>query len=129
MEKKDLELFLKKLKKMPDFGKVKFIFLFGSHVQDKENKFSDIDFAVYCEGTEKERFNFRLKLMSKLPEKFDIRIFQDLPLYVRINVLKGEVIYAKNEKFVYDKAYETIKKFEDFKKCYYDYLERRPVVG
>ena len=59
MEKKDLDLFLEKLKEVPDFGRVKFVFLYGSHTQGKANKLSDIDFSVYYDGNEKERFNFR----------------------------------------------------------------------
>ena len=31
--------------------------------------------------------------------------------------------------FVYDTVYETIKRFEDFKKYYYDYIERRPIIA
>ncbi len=107
---------------MPDFDNVEFVFLFGSYSQKKQNNLSDVDFAVYYKGDKKERFKFRLKLLAKLPDKFDVQIFQDLPLYVRKEVLKGEVIYAKDLGFVYETAYETIKAFEDFKKYYYDYI-------
>jgi predicted nucleotidyltransferase len=117
-----IKLFLEKLKEMPDFHRVKFAILFGSHSQGKENKMSDIDFAVFYEGDSKKRFDFRLKLMAKLPDKFDVQIFQDLPLYVRIEALKGKIIYKKELAFVYEKAYETIKDFERFKKYYYDYI-------
>ncbi len=121
-------LFMKKLKEMPDSDRVKFVFLFGSFSQNKQNKLSDIDFAVYYEGNSRKRFNFRLKLLGKLPDSFDVQIFQDLPLYVRMEVLKGKLIYAADLTFAYDMAYETIKSFEDFKKYYYDYIERRPVI-
>jgi hypothetical protein len=117
--------FMKKIKKMPEFRKVKFIFLYGSHAENKQNKLSDIDFAVYYEGNARERFKFRLKLLTKLPDNFDVQIFQDLPLYVRKEVLKGKLIYAKNLTFAYEVAYQTIKAFEDFKKYYYDYINTR----
>lgn len=120
-----INLFMKKLKETPDLDRVKFVFLFGSHVENKNNKFSDVDFAVYYEGNKKERFKFRMKLLGKLPEGFDVQIFQDLPLYVRMSVLKGGLIYAENERFVYDVAYSTIKVFEDFKKYYHDYINTR----
>lgn len=120
-----IRLFLKKLKEMPDFNKVKFVILFGSYSQGKQNKLSDIDFAVYFDGDSKQRFKFRIKLGAKLPDKFDIQIFQDLPLYVRIETLKGKLIYARDETFVYDIAYKTIKSFEDFKYAYYDYINMR----
>ncbi len=120
-----INLFLKKLKEMPDFHKVKFVYLFGSYSNGKENKLSDIDFAVYYDGNRNERFKFRMKLLGNLPDDFDIKIFQDLPLYVRIGVLKGKLIYFQEKKFVYDMAYCTIKSFEGFKKYYYDYVNTR----
>lgn len=123
--KEKIKLFMTKLREMPDFYRVKFVFLFGSFSQKKQTKVSDIDFAVYYEGDEKQRFKFRIKLSAKLPESFDVQVFQDLPLYVRIEVLKGEVIYSKDVSLVYEKAYETIRRFDDFKRYYYDYIKSR----
>ncbi len=120
-----IKFFLEKLKEMSDLGSVKFVFLFGSYGQGKQNKLSDIDFAVYYDGEGKERFKFRLKLTAKLPNNYDIQIFQDLPLFVRKEVLKGKLIYTRDLIFVYDKAYETIKEFDHFKKYYYDYIRHR----
>ncbi len=122
---KRIQLFLRKLKEMPDFDKVKFVFLFGSVAGGKQNKLSDIDFAVYYDGNGKERFKFRLKILTKLPDNFDVQIFQDLPLYIRKEVLKGNLIYTKDKLFVYDVAYDTIKRFDDFIEYYQDYLETK----
>lgn len=127
--KDEIKMFIKKLKEMPDFDRVKFVFLFGSQTEGKANKMSDYDFAVYYEGDSKERFKFRIKLGAKLPDKFDLQVFQDLPLYVQMSVLKGKLIYSKEEGFVYNTAYETIQKFGDFKKYYEDYLDRRQIVA
>lgn len=124
--KDKIKLFLKKLKEMPDFDRVNFVILFGSYSQNKQNKLSDIDFAVYYNGDSKQRFKFRLKLLTKLPDKFDVQIFQDLPLYVRIETLKGKLIYAKDETFAYDVAYQTMKDYEEgLKKYYEDYINMR----
>ena len=114
--------FLDAAKSMPDFDKVGFIFLFGSVAEGKQNKLSDIDFAVYYQGTGKEGFKFRLKILSKLSDKFDVQILQDLPLFVQKDVLKGKLIYCKDIAFAYDVVYDIIKRFEDFKKGYYDYI-------
>ena len=124
MESK-VKLLIQKLKEMPDFNSVKFVFLFGSYVNKNQNKLSDIDFAIYYDGIKEKRFKFRLKLLSKLPEGFDVQIFQDLPLKLRMSVLKGKFVYYKDIDFVYEIAYQTIKNFEDFKSYYYDYLESR----
>lgn len=126
---KNVKMFIEKLKEMPDFDRVRFVFLFGSQANNKANKMSDYDFAVYYEGSKKERFNFRIRMSPD--EKFDVHIFQDLPLYIRSEVLKGEIIYVKKdfEEFAYDAVYETIKAFDMFKKYYYDYLERRSLAA
>jgi len=123
--KEKVNLFMKKLKEMPDFNRVKFVFLYGSYAENRQNKFSDIDFAVYYDGNGKERFKFRLKMLGNLPDSFDVQIFQDLPLFVRTGVLKGKLIYSKDLTFVYDTAYQTIRDFEDFKGYYYDYINTR----
>ena len=120
--KKEINLFMEKLRKSIYFDKVKFVILFGSQILDKANPMSDYDFAVYLDMNDKERFKFRIKFGAQLPDKFDLQIFQDLPLYVQKEVLRGKIIYAKEIKFIYDTAYITIKKFKDFKKAYYDYI-------
>ena len=116
----NIGIFMKKLKKVPSFANVKFVFLYGSQTDGKANKMSDYDFAVYYEGNKKERFNFLIG--ANFSEKFDVKIFQDLPLFIKKEVLKGRVIYAKDRGFVYGVVYQTIKDFESFKRYYYDYI-------
>jgi len=66
---------------------------------------------------------FRFRVLTELSGgKFDIQIFEELPLYVRVEVLKGKLLYAKEESEVYDIAWRTIKEFDHFKKYYYDYI-------
>ena len=120
--KKEINLLMKKLRKMKDFDRVKFVILFGSQASGKAGPMSDFDFAVYYEGNSDERYDFRKEILGRVPDKFDVHVLQDLPLYVQKEVLKGKVIYAEDLTFVYDHAYEIIKRFEDFKKYYYDYI-------
>ena len=114
-----LRNFLRKIKKNK---KVKFVFLFGSHAYGKPAKDSDIDVAIYYDASKRERFKALLKLLAEFPG-LDLHIFQDLPLYIRKEVLKGKLLFYRNRSFVYDIAYETIRKWEDFKKYYYDYID------
>ena len=116
------DLLIRKLRKIIDFDRVKFIILFGSQTTGRTNPMSDYDVAIYYEGNDKERFDLRVNLEAKLSDKFDVHIFQDLPLYVKKEVLKGKVLYAKDLTFLYDMAYDIIRKFEQFKKYYYDYI-------
>ena len=126
---KNVRFFLEKLKKRKDFGRVKFIILFGSQARGNPNKFSDYDFAVYYDANSDERYEFRKDFGGDFSDKFDVLVFQDLPLYIQKEVIKGKIIYVVDEGFLYDVAYKTIKRFEDFKKYYYDYINRRPVLS
>lgn len=126
--KKKILLLANALKKTKNVKKIKFFILYGSQDNGKANKLSDYDFCIYYDGNNRERFNFRLNILGNLGSEFDIQIFQDLPIFVRKEVLKGKVIYCQDEDQLYDIAYQTIKEFEHFKKYYYDYLNRRPVL-
>lgn len=61
-------------------------------------------------------------------EKIRFKIFQQLPLPLRMEVLKGRVLYEDETPFMYDKAYETVKEFESFKPRYYDYMGIEPLA-
>ena len=95
--------------------------LFGSFPQEG---FSDIDVCIVLYPGEYENLYVsekKLDLMVAL-EDFDIQIFQQLPMYIRIRVLKGIVIFCRDEKVLYEIAIQTIKEFEDYKKIYDEYL-------
>jgi hypothetical protein len=63
------------------------------------------------------------ELKLKVPN-LDIQIFQQLPLYVKMRVLRdGKTIFCKNEDSLYDLSFSTIRQFENFKPRYLSYLE------
>lgn len=95
--------------------------LFGSFPQEG---FSDIDVCIVLHpGKYKNLYlsEKKLNLMVELGD-FDIQIFQQLPMYIRIRVLKGKVIFCRDEKLLFEVAIQTIKEFEDYKKIYDEYL-------
>jgi predicted nucleotidyltransferase len=99
------------------------IFLFGSFV--KERKFRDVDVCLVLSKklSNIEMSRKRLEYLAKFPE-FDIQIFQQLPIFIRIRILKeGKCLCCKNEDLLYDLAFKTIREFEDFKPYYKAYLE------
>lgn len=107
--------------------KVRFIILYGSANEGRMKDDSDIDISVYYDDADASEF--RLKVLSDLfDDVYDIKIFQQLPLPIRMQVLKGKVLYEDDTTFIYDKAYETIKEFESFKRGYYDYLGIEPIT-
>lgn len=118
----DLNTIVSKLRKMDISQRIKFIILFGSTSKGTNSPLSDIDLAVYYEGTPSERFRFRAKALGNLPNKIDLHIFQDLPLIVKKEVISGKVLYSPNFEFTFDEAMKVIKEFNSFEKYYNEYL-------
>lgn len=115
---------IKKIMELDRKGKVQFILLYGSMAKGGYSKLSDVDLVIGYAGDKRERFNFRVRVLGELSARFDVQIFQDLPLYVRVEALKGKVMYAKNMRHLNDVALETIKDFQSFKPRFLDYISR-----
>lgn len=127
-DKKGNVFVLKELKKISEKAEndehVLAVVLFGSYARNE--KFSDIDVCVVLK---KGKFNRlflskkRLEYLTAFPD-IDVQIFQQLPLYIKIRVLKeGKMIFCRNEDSLYDLSFSTIRQFEYFKPRYLSYLE------
>ena len=121
-----IENLLKIVKELDKDNKVIFISIYGSSLTEKYNALSDIDVAVYYNGTKKERFKFRIQLFGKLSDKFDVHIFQDVPLYIRSEIIKtGEIIYTSDfteTSFIYSRVAREFSSFEKYLNHYYSVL-------
>lgn len=120
--KQSIEEFLELIKKEKIYPRIEFIVLYGSSLSDYFYKDSDIDICIYIEDEKKELAKIRLNLLKKLDEKFDIQIFQLLPIYVQVEILKGKFLYMRDEFKVYKIANDIIEEFEDFYPFYLDYI-------
>lgn len=102
------------------------IFLYGSYLRNREYA-RDIDLCVMVDNKGYSISSLgkkRLSYLISVPEHFDIQVFQLLPLYVRIKVLKeGKILYSRNQRMIYDIAYDTIKEYRLFEPHYLDYIE------
>jgi len=122
-ERVDIRHALEQMKAVQGFEKVRFVILYGSVAEGRAGAGSEIDLAVYYDGDREEAGWFRFAVLSELcDDRYDIQIFSHLPLYVRTEVLRGEVLYCTDERFLYDIAYQTIREFDDFKHRLYDYI-------
>lgn len=101
------------------------VFLFGSAARQESHRKSDIDIClVMKEGSDSALELSRKKLeYLKLTNNTDVQIFQQLPLYIRIRVIKeGKILSCVNEDELYKIAFRTVSEFDDFKYIYDDYL-------
>ncbi|MFA4934781.1 MAG: nucleotidyltransferase domain-containing protein [Candidatus Methanoperedens sp.] len=104
--------------KIKDIGgdNIKFILLYGSAAKGRSTNLSDIDIAVFYSGDKRERFQFRVKILGRIGNKFDIQTYQDLPLYIQNEILSSsEVLYFSDYTEIFNTFMKTIREFEDFK--------------
>lgn len=118
--RKALEL----IKRLDTDNELQFIILYGSSARGEATNLSDIDLAIGHAGGPEARFRFQLKVLGELSDTFDVHIFQDLPLYVRNEVLKGKVLYARDTGELYEIALQTIQDFAFFDPHFLDYIHR-----
>lgn len=118
------QLILQNLKKLHLLSKTDFVILFGSTSKGTSNPLSDIDICISLNLPAKERFKARISLSGLAPEKYDIQIFEDLPVYLQKSVISGKVLYCKKQEKLIEKAIQVINEYDDFKKFYYFYLAK-----
>ena len=113
---------------LPGSEKIEFIYLYGSAAHGKSHVGSDIDLCVYHDGTEQEAYQFLLSAMSTINSNIiDIKLFRQLPLYIRIEVFKGRLLYSKDDSRVYEIAYDTIKEYDEFEPRFFDYIGKEAI--
>ena len=88
------------------------VLLFGSLARNEPNRDIDICIILDRKYSNLEMSKKRLSFVSLVNNKFDIQIFQQLPLYIRKRILKeGKILLCKNEDVLYNIAFSTIKEY------------------
>jgi len=118
----NIKTLTKKLLALDTKKAIRFIILFGSTAKKKNTPLSDIDLAVYYQGSKEERFKFRIKASGELSSKVDLHIFQDLPVAVQKEVLGGKPVYYDDYQFMFEQYMAVIKEFNTFEKYYNQYI-------
>ena len=97
------------------------LYHFGSSLH--ETAYRDIDLCVVIKGKSLS-LNKRLKYRVFLPEFYDVRFFDEFPLYIKHEVLKtGKCLLMKDEDAMYDIAYDFCKQYADFEPHFRIFLE------
>jgi predicted nucleotidyltransferase len=109
------------------------VIIFGSAARDEHAPFSDVDICLVMTSQPK---SFELTSLSHKRleymkgDSLDVRIFQQLPLYIRVRVFKeGHILFVRDENQLYELAFRTAQAFEDFKHIYYGYLKEVELAG
>ena|SRR3989344_2245042 len=96
--------------------------LFGSSLKGNGR---DIDVCLFLREKRDNLFMSRKKLeyAKEVGDGIDVSIFQQLPVFIRIRILKeGRVLFVRDESLLYEIAFSTIKEFDFYEKIYNMYL-------
>jgi len=122
---------LKKLKKIKQKAlkdkDVLGVIVFGSYAKKKSKPFSDIDVCIVLQPKQFKNIfmsNKKLEYLGLVSDKYDIQIFQQLPIFIRMRILKdGKFLLNKDYNTMFKVALNTIKEFDMFRRHYYYYIE------
>lgn len=94
-------------------NEVKGVLLFGSYAAGKVDKRSDIDICLVSP----ENRRILLKVFERLGDKYDVKIFEELPLYIKMDVIK-------NHRTIFGDEVELSYYFYNFRKEWRDVEHR-----
>ncbi len=93
------------------------VLLFGSYAKGTQTNRSDIDICVVAPNEDPVKLiSFILQHINATLKKYDIRLFQEFPLYIKIRVIQnGIIIYSPNKYDLYEFFYFYRKLWNDQK--------------
>jgi len=101
------------------------VMLFGSRAREEQIEKSDADVCLVLTPRKygaKELSQKKLEYLTR--SDLEIEVYQQLPLYIRVRVLKeGKVLNCRDEDELYAVAFKTIEEFGDFEHIYREYLQ------
>jgi hypothetical protein len=91
------------------------ILIYGSWARGEETQRSDVDICLVAPGA--DGIKLTRKALSLLKDdRFDVRVFELLPLFLKMAVIdEGVVVYAKDVPELYEYFYSFRKRWEDQK--------------
>lgn len=126
MNRKELKTKEELLARAKSDKEVLAVILYGSEARQEQISTSDIDICLVLNPlhhhTKKDTYSQkRLEYLKDFA--FDIKVFQQLPLYIRRRVIKeGQVLFVRDERILYELAWRTAQAFDDFKHIHSAYL-------
>lgn len=93
------------------------ILLYGSYLMDNETSRSDIDICIVAPNEDiHQLISIILQNVNVTSKKYDVRVFQELPLYIKIHVIEnGKLIYSGDKLDLYEYFYLYRKLWNDQK--------------
>ena len=100
------------------------ILLYGSIAKGEDTQRSDIDICIVSPSCKDKKglLNEIYRKLDVFSKKYDVRFFEELPLYIQINIIENNIIiYSKN-------VYELYEYFYCFRKLWDEQAMRQKVT-
>lgn len=89
------------------------VYLFGSFLTGKMNKFSDVDICVIGKLSENEKYRVRSEFLS---DKYDVCFFNSLPIWIQMRIFKeGKMLFSRDNEKIRRMKMITLRGYLDFK--------------
>jgi hypothetical protein len=101
------------------------ILIYGSVAKGEDTQQSDIDICIVSPSCKDKKglLNEIYRKLDVFSKKYDVRFFEELPLYIQINIIENnKIIYSKN-------VYELYEYFYCFRKLWEDQEMRQKVTA
>jgi predicted nucleotidyltransferase len=103
-------------------GEILAVMTFGSYARGERHRDIDVCLVLKKEAENGDMSRKRLAYVSG--SGLDVHVFQQIPLYIRVRVLReGKVLFCRNLDALYDVAGQTVREFAYFEPAYRGYLE------
>ncbi len=102
--------------------KIVAVYLFGSVANGNVTALSDVDICVIGENLE---FDEMAKIYREFPENYDVSFFNEMPIWIKMRVLKGISVIVNDKEKLYDVSFRTLAEYEDFKPTIARIIQRR----
>lgn len=113
MDNEKIREIKKRVKKIFDLQEVHSILVFGSLTKGEISERSDIDICVIAPNA-KNKERLANKIAGMLPKNYDVCLFELLPLYMKIEIIKNHIIlYTKDKLELYEYFYHYRKLWKD----------------
>ena len=113
MDNEKIREIKKRVKKIFDLQEVHSILVFGSLAKGEISERSDIDICVIAPNA-KNKERLANKIAGMLPKNYDVCLFELLPLYMKIEIIKNHIIlYTKDKLELYEYFYHYRKLWKD----------------
>jgi len=92
------------------------VILYGSYVEGAVRPNSDIDIAIISrEKDVRQNLKLQKEVLGKVSSKFDIRVFELLPIYIQISIISNYQVIFGNPLEISEYFYLYRKKWDDCK--------------